>query len=67
LLDEKGVEVRGYMIAKVKSSTIGFKGSHIKVKVTKKIKLLDSNVKVELANEHKFEVEGYNTTKLWSF
>ncbi len=38
-----------------------------KVKVAKKIKLLDSNVKVELANEHRFEVEGYNTTKLWSF
>ncbi len=67
MLDEKGVEVRGYMLAKVKGYTIGFKGSHVKVKVTKMIKLLGSNVKVELANEHKFEVEGYNTTKLWSF
>ncbi len=37
------------------------------MKVAKKIKLLDSNVKVELANEHGFEVEGYNTTKLGSF
>ncbi len=67
MLDEKGLEVRGYRTAKAKGFIIGFKGLDVKVEVTKKIKLLDSNVKVELANEHGFEVEGYNTTKLGSF
>jgi hypothetical protein len=67
LLHEKGVEVRGYRTTKVKGSTIGFRGSNVKIEVAKKFKLLHSNVKVELANEHGFEVEGYNTTKLGSF
>ncbi len=37
LSNEKGVEVRGYRISKVGGSTIGFKGSNVKVKVLKKI------------------------------
>ncbi len=56
--NEKGVEVRGYRTAKARVSIIGFKGSDVKVEVAKKIKLLDSNVKVELVNEHGFEVKG---------
>jgi hypothetical protein len=37
LLDEKGVEVRGCRTTKVGGSTIGFKGSGVKVEVVKKI------------------------------
>ncbi len=67
MLDEKGVEVRGYRTTKAKGPTIGSRSSNVKIEVAKKIKLLDSNVKQELANEHGFEIEGYNTTKLQSF
>jgi hypothetical protein len=51
LLNEKGVEIRGYRTAKVGGSTIGFRGLDVKVKVVEKIQLSHSNVKVELANE----------------
>jgi hypothetical protein len=44
LLNEKGVEVRGYKTTKAKGSTIRFRGSNVKIEVAKKIKLLDSNV-----------------------
>ncbi len=67
MLDEKGVEVRGYRTTKAKGSTIGFRGSNVEIEVAKKIKLLDSNVKIELTNEHGFEVDGSNTTKLGNF
>ncbi len=55
MLDEKGVE--GYRTTKAKGSTIGFRSSNVKIEVAKKIKLLDSNVKLELANEHGFQIE----------
>jgi hypothetical protein len=67
LSDEKGVEIRGYKIAKVGGSTIGFRGSDVKVEVIEKIQLSYLNVKVELAIEWGFEVEGYNTAKFKSF
>ncbi len=51
LSDEKGVEIRGYRIAKDGGSTIGFRGSDVKVEVVEKIQLSYSNIKVELTNE----------------
>ncbi len=67
MLNENVVEVKGYTTTKAKGSTIGFKGLDVNLKVAKRIKLSNSNVKVELTIEHRFEVEGYNTTKLGSF
>jgi outer membrane lipoprotein-sorting protein len=36
LLDEKGVEVRGYRTTKAKGSTIRFRGLNVKIEVAKK-------------------------------
>jgi hypothetical protein len=50
LSNEKRVEVKGYRTTKARESIIGFQGLDVKVEVAKKIKLLDSNVKVKLVN-----------------